>query len=140
MTSGVVYIGSYDGKVYAIDAISGRERWIRRLSGKPILGSPVVSAGTVYIGSTDAKIYALDAETGVILWAYTTGNQITRGPAVADGLVYIGSNDGSLYAFSTARNPGSEPTAPTAGAASSPRQASGIIPSRGATHPFGQKL
>ena len=40
----MVYIGSYDGKLYALDAKSGMRRWEYTTDG-PIIGSPVI-AGT----------------------------------------------------------------------------------------------
>ena len=42
---GLVYIGSDDGNLYAIDAASGRQRWVHRTAG-PVDYQPAVSGGT----------------------------------------------------------------------------------------------
>ena len=50
VVDGVVYVGSWDGQVYAIDAATGDERWRFQTSGY-VSSSPAVVDGVVYIGS-----------------------------------------------------------------------------------------
>ena len=95
---GVVYIGSSDHKIYALDAATGAVLWATAMSGD-IASAPAVSGGKVYVGSTGGELDALDAETGEILWSAPTGNGIFSSPAVVDGTVYAGSTDYNLYAF-----------------------------------------
>ncbi|MCU1652868.1 MAG: PGF-pre-PGF protein [Pseudonocardia sp.] len=57
-----VYVGSYDQKVYALDAATGTERWTHT-TGSRVFSSPAVVGGTVYVGSNDHTLYALDAVT-----------------------------------------------------------------------------
>jgi outer membrane protein assembly factor BamB len=95
---GVVYIGSRNGKLYAVDAISGHQKWVYQTNG-PITSSPAVADGIVYIGSWDFSLYAIDAICGAKRWAYPTGSYVLSSPTVADGVVYIGSFDGKLYAI-----------------------------------------
>ena len=47
----VVYIGSYDDKVYALNASNGNEIW-NFTTGGNVRSSPAVSNGVIYIGST----------------------------------------------------------------------------------------
>ncbi|MFJ9597987.1 PQQ-binding-like beta-propeller repeat protein, partial [Streptomyces virginiae] len=61
---GIVYIGSSDGKVYALDAATGTPRWAHTTAGAVWSSSPAVVDGIIYIGSNDKKVYALDAATG----------------------------------------------------------------------------
>ncbi len=98
VASGVAYIGSFDGKVYAFDVSTGAVKWATATGGT-IASSPAVANGVVYIGSYDQKVYALDAVTGAIKWTTTTGNTIFSSPSVANGVVYIGSNDQKVYAL-----------------------------------------
>ena len=67
---GVVYIGSNDGKVYALNAKTGAELWSFTTGGYAI-PSPAVANGVVYAGSYDYNVYALNAKTGAKLWNYT---------------------------------------------------------------------
>jgi outer membrane protein assembly factor BamB len=98
---GVVYVGSIDWHVYALDAATGS---LRRTytAGDSINSSPAVAGGTVYVGCNDGKVYALDAATGSLRWTYTTPGQIYSSPAVAGGTVYVGSEDGRVYALDAA--------------------------------------
>ncbi len=59
VAGGVVYVGSSDHKVYALDAATGQVRWSYP-TGNQIFSSPVVSGTIVYIGSEDGKLYALN--------------------------------------------------------------------------------
>jgi outer membrane protein assembly factor BamB len=59
-----VFIGSYDDKLYALDALSGRRRWSYDVGGT-IPGSPTVIGATVYTSSFETeKTVALEARTG----------------------------------------------------------------------------
>ena len=55
-----VYAGLPDGRVYALDADTGEERW-NHLGPRSVVSSPAVVDGTVYVGSNDGNLYALDA-------------------------------------------------------------------------------
>ena len=59
VVNGVVYIGSNDGHVYALNAATGAKRWSFTTKGI-VDSSPAVVNGVVYIGSSDQKVYALD--------------------------------------------------------------------------------
>ena len=98
VVGGTVYVGSFDGSVYALDAADGTEQWAFE-TGEPIASSPVVADGTVYIGSNDNTVYALDAADGAEQWTFETGGSVQSSPAVVDGTVYIGSWDSNVYAL-----------------------------------------
>jgi outer membrane protein assembly factor BamB len=61
-TGALVYMGSYDGFVYALDAASGAVAW-RAATGGEVRSSVTPSAdGTlVFVGSSDGYLYAFDA-------------------------------------------------------------------------------
>jgi outer membrane protein assembly factor BamB len=58
VANGVVYIGSNNGYIYALNAASGIQLWNYSTSN-PVWSSPAVVNGVVYIGSTDGNVYAL---------------------------------------------------------------------------------
>ena len=58
VADGVVYFGSYDGNLYAVDIKTGKEKWRFKTGGK-IFSSPAVADGVVYFGSHDGKLYAV---------------------------------------------------------------------------------
>jgi len=98
VVDGVVYIGSNNKNLYALDAATGAGIW-NYPTGNEVFSSPMVANGVVYVGSDDQNLYALDASTGAFLWNYMTGGNVFSSTAVVDGSVYFGSWDGKLYAL-----------------------------------------
>jgi len=122
VADGVVYVASYDGKLYAIDAATGQQKWAFATEGERrfaaahlhgaeprdevmpdvfdfFLSSPVVAGGSVYFGSGDRHVYALDAADGRLRWKTATAQVVHASPAVADGLVVVGDWDSTLLAL-----------------------------------------
>jgi outer membrane protein assembly factor BamB len=97
IVNGVVYFGSNDNNVYALDASTGAKLW-NYATGETVNSSPAVANGVVYVGSDDANVYALNAKTGAKLWSYAAGDIVESSPTVANGVVYVGSG-GNLNAM-----------------------------------------
>ncbi len=95
VANGVVYVGSNDYNLYALDAKTGALLW-KYTTRYPVLASPAVANGLVYVGCED-MLCALNAKTGALLWKYSTGI-IDSSPAVANGVVYVASLS-NLYAL-----------------------------------------
>jgi eukaryotic-like serine/threonine-protein kinase len=116
----LIYFGSDDGDVYAVESETGRQAWKTKTRG-PVSATPAVSNGMLYIGSYDGNFYALNAETGELKWKFATGGErrfeakglhgmqpknqtiadpfdiFLSSPVVIDGAVYFGSGDGHVY-------------------------------------------
>lgn len=106
--SGTVYVGSDDGKIYALNAADGTKKW-EFTTGGVVRASPTVADGIVYVGSQDNKVYALNAVDGSKKWEFTTGDDVHNSPTVVNGIVYVGSWDNKVYALNAA------PTVPKSG-------------------------
>ena len=98
IVDGIVYFGSNDGKIYAVDAASGNKKWEYQTESW-VMSSPTVVDGVVYIGSNDGRMFALNARTGSLIWAYRTPYPVVSSAAVVDGIVYFGADDFNLYAL-----------------------------------------
>jgi len=103
---GLVYFGSSDQHVYAVDIASGKQKWSFKTDDL-LDAPPLVYDGRVYIGSSDFFFYALDAKTGKLSWKFETGDKILGGANLvktSDGrtLVVVGSYDCKLYCFDPA--------------------------------------
>lgn len=104
VAGGLVYVGTYAGKVYALNSINGAARWVYPREGYEtvgsIVGEVVTANNNVYFGSSNG-VYALDAVTGDLKWQLKTGGKVWTSPAVGGGVVYVGSFDGKLHALSS---------------------------------------
>jgi outer membrane protein assembly factor BamB len=118
VVNGVVYIGSDDGNVYALNAANGDKIWnyttgsppeIQIPGGAPpipqngVATSPAVVDGIVYVGALDYNVYALNAANGDKIWNYTTGYIVDSYPTVVNGVVYVGSLDDNIYALNATK-------------------------------------
>ncbi|WP_183561930.1 PQQ-binding-like beta-propeller repeat protein [Mucilaginibacter sp. SP1R1] len=124
--NGIVYIGSQDHNLYAINIQTGKPIW-EFATGGTVNSSPVVYKNTVYFGSFDGLYYALNALTGKQIWKFKTAGERKVGAKGLWGMgpkdqymedqydfflsspvldlnnkdltVYFGSSDGNLYAL-----------------------------------------
>ena len=98
----LVFVGSADANVYAIDLEKGHKVWAYS-TGDTIEATPCVVDGGVYIGSSDNFLYALDAKSGQLKFKYETNGQIlgaanwTRSSDGQSIWILVGSYDNILY-------------------------------------------
>ncbi|MFF4079414.1 PQQ-binding-like beta-propeller repeat protein [Streptomyces sp. NPDC001777] len=97
VANGVVYFGSNDRNLYALDAATGKKRWSLD-TGSVLYSTSVVVGDLLHVGTYDNGLYAVDAETGKKRWAFATGGSECASPVVVDGVVYVGSGDEHFYA------------------------------------------
>ena len=118
VVGGVVYVGSWDGYEYALNASNGTMLWKTYLGvsnpgsqcsppSAGITSSAAVVSGVVYVGGGDNYWYALNASTGAVLWKIDVGNPNSNtydghynwsSPLIYNGYAYIG-----IAASATAR-------------------------------------
>ena len=110
MVDGVVYISGPWGRVAAIDAVTGAEKWrydpevdgsyARRACCGVVNRGVAVWEGRVYVATLDGFLVALDAASGREAWRADTfidrtrSYTITVAPLVAGGRVVIGNSGG----------------------------------------------
>jgi outer membrane protein assembly factor BamB len=107
LVGSVLYVGSGDGLLRAVDARSGEERW-RFKTGGQVASSPAFAEGVVYFTSGDRCLYAVAADSGALRWRFTMGADLPyrwgwdyfrSSPVVAGERVYAGGGDGCIYAL-----------------------------------------
>jgi outer membrane protein assembly factor BamB len=94
----VLYVGSGNGKLYAVDAKTGALKWTFA-SGGMIRSTPLVHGAHVYVGSWDGKLYCVDRQSGHETWSYQTKDAVQASPAYADGKIVFGGRDPRLFAL-----------------------------------------
>ncbi|MGC9452693.1 MAG: SUMF1/EgtB/PvdO family nonheme iron enzyme [Oceanipulchritudo sp.] len=89
VVDGVLYCGSDNGKVYAIDPATGAEIWNFPTGASSIVSAPAVVNNVVYIGAGN-YLWAIEATSGTELWKFNSGFSTTTSPAVAYDIVWFG--------------------------------------------------
>lgn len=125
IADGVVFAGSADKCLYAIDLKTGALKWKTPGAGPAfalgavvfdlhtrtfqprvplgiITASPGCRAGRVYVGDNDGMFVCLDAATGRVVWAFEADGQITAAPNFDGDNVLIPSHDSTLYCLDKA--------------------------------------
>ena len=77
VADGVAFYVSVDGKLYAVDAKSGTQKWKYTEKGR-VNSAPTVSNGVVYFGTSDGKLHALDVRSGTEKWNFKTKKERVR--------------------------------------------------------------
>jgi outer membrane protein assembly factor BamB len=89
--SGLVVVGSYDSKVFALEGATGDLAWTFDGAQERIVGAPVADGEVVYVPSADGVVFALGTEDGEPVWTFTADGHIWGSPLVADDRVFVGS-------------------------------------------------
>lgn len=122
VVGGIVYFGSTDHNLYAVDGAAGTLKWKFKTQSR-VTSSPAIAEGLVYFESYDGNFYAVDAVSGKEKWRFRTGGErryaakhlhgsqpaaetmpdpfdvYLSSAAVVAGTVYFGSGDGNVYAL-----------------------------------------
>ena len=98
-----VFIGSEEGKLYALDADNGNLAWQSSVKGE-IIAKPAVDSGMVVVNTVSGTIEAFNTADGKKAWLMEQevpplSLRGTSAPVIASGGVLIGSASGDLKVF-----------------------------------------
>lgn len=92
-----LYIGDTLGKMYAVDAITGAERW--QFQGEDgILVSPIVVGNLLVFGDKAGWLYGLERSDGAERWRVKMPSGVRTEPIYAEGMLLVRTEDGALHA------------------------------------------
>ena len=89
LSSDTLYVTTYGGNLYALNADTGALRWQTHLSDN--WGVSVAAGGRLFKGSYNGQVLGLDAASGKQLWQ----------TAVGGGNIFVNYGAGNLYAATT---------------------------------------
>jgi outer membrane protein assembly factor BamB len=90
LAKGILYVGSDDGHLYALEAATGAKRWAFD-AGVAVRGSAVVEAGLIAVTDVNAVLHVVDVSTSTERWK--VGGILDVGD-VSDGVLYAAGDDG----------------------------------------------
>jgi len=95
VADGVVYVGANDGRLWAIEADTGKAIWTVE-TGAEIAAQPLVIDGKVIVanGLGLVRAYSTRAEK---LWEFPAGDAVYSSPVLVEGKIAFGCNNGRLY-------------------------------------------
>ncbi len=93
---GIIFIGSYDHNMYALEASNGKFVWKYAAEGG-IVSKPAIHENNLYFGSADTCVHAISIRNGKKVWVQSTDGPIYSSPCIAEEHVFIGSDDEYLH-------------------------------------------
>lgn len=102
LLDGVIYCGSSDGGLYALDATTGAKLWRHDAKAPVFSGIGRHGTDTLMFGTMDGSVVLLDRRTRQETLRVKTGGGVVTTPVVAAGRLVVGSRDYMLYAFNLA--------------------------------------
>jgi eukaryotic-like serine/threonine-protein kinase len=115
IADGMVFVGSQDGYLYALNESTGVKIWSYAAklwsydgygyTSGGYVGSAAIVNGRLYFAAENenssrfTNIYALDEATGAKIWVYHMGGFINTAVVVTDNEVFLTGNDRYIYAL-----------------------------------------
>ena len=104
----VLYTGTMQGEIIAIDAVSGDYIWhfepsIGEESDRAFYGDPIIVDDLIYAAGYDGYLYTISKSDGS-LWEQPipigeNKDSVVGGVEYGEGILLVGSSDGSIYGF-----------------------------------------
>lgn len=99
----VLYVGTRDGDVLALNPVDGAQRWRTRVPSE-VIAAPTGAKDVVVAHTVDGKVVALSASDGHVLWTYEGKVPLLslRGvssPVIENDQVLVGLASGQLIAL-----------------------------------------
>lgn len=106
VNNGVVYYGSYDNNLYAIEQNSGQQIWSfdTKLN---VTSTPSIENGVVYIIANEednhardrSYVYAINSNSGEKIWDFEFSEELGPSPVMSESILYVSTHDGGVFAI-----------------------------------------
>ncbi len=94
-----VYVGSADGRLYAVAIATGQERW-RYRAEEDLSTRPAVAHGAVYVASLEDTLFCVDAATGAWKWHHRRETKAPAGFTIFGAASALAGPDAVYAAYS----------------------------------------
>ncbi len=100
VVAGMVFVGSTDGYLYAVNATTGSKLWEFWVGTD--VNSPTVAHGKVFITSKSGNVFAVDMQTGLEVWSESLGEEAGFGAPLVVGTRVLVNGNQTVFAFNEA--------------------------------------
>lgn len=137
-----IFVGSENGKIYALDAKTGDLIWQGKVKGE-IITAPAIDSGILVVNSASGEMKAFNATTGEEVWKIEQDVPplTLRGlsaPVIASGGVIVGTSSGNVTVYLLEK--GQEGWSTPVGEASGSTELERVIDVDAAPIAFGDKI
>jgi outer membrane protein assembly factor BamB len=97
LSNGVIYVASFQGRLAAVQAVSGDLLWSRQFSS---FQSIAIDDDALYLSADNSDLWSIDRRTGAAFWKQDVlhARKITAPSVIGDGVV-VADLDGFLHWF-----------------------------------------
>src|SRR5690606_29962636 len=94
---GLIYAGSREGTLLALDHGSGKVVWEQDMGGA-VSGRPTIAdlpgddprpKSVLLVGTDNGELVSIDLDTHEVRWRYQTAGKVRNEPVVHEGVVYF---------------------------------------------------
>jgi outer membrane protein assembly factor BamB len=109
MEDGILYVGTVDGILYAVDLEKQSVLWKFTVEDEvaSIWGTPVITSDAVFFGDEGGNIYAIDKQDGNALWPspFAAGSSVIASGVGIDGKAVFAASDGKIFSIDASKEP-----------------------------------
>ena len=97
LSDGVIYVTSFQGKLAAVQAVSGDLLWTREFSSFQAIA---IDQNALYLSADNSHLWSIDRRTGTALWKQDVLNaRKVTAPTIFKDKLIVGDLDGYLHWF-----------------------------------------
>lgn len=95
----LIYVGTVDDRVLALNARTGKRRWISRDVRGPFQAPPVTSPDFQWVAAANlfGEVFLLDNRRGSRVAAFRAENEVVAAPIFVGKMLLVGSRDSHVY-------------------------------------------
>ncbi len=92
----LIYVGSEDKRVYAVDKYTGDLDWSLKLDDV-VATTPSVSGNTVVVGTEGGTVYGIHRNDGEELWSTDVGSPVSTAACISGSTAMVGTFGGRVH-------------------------------------------
>ncbi|HEY7122793.1 MAG TPA: PQQ-binding-like beta-propeller repeat protein [Ktedonobacterales bacterium] len=98
LSDGIIYVGSRDQHLYALDARAKNELWSYKADG-PVRSTPTLHGDTLFFGDDDGTFHAVQSAGGQGRWRAPLYGKCFASAAAGGGLIIVATQSGRVVAL-----------------------------------------